>query len=295
MKPVAPQSTRTILAFSARESREHFQFVQRDDGLILTGKILSEKNPRKIAWVDIEHSIQPDKLTLVTITSGQRIAIYIEDALVVTRGLRFIRSNFMGHLVLGTSPTFDEGWTGELRGLAFYDQELTQEQVARHYRAWKNGQPELSQAIHFYRFDERAGDVIHDAGSAAIDLHIPTRYTIVQSDFLDSPWHGFRNNWGYWKDVLVNIAGFVPFGFLFAVYFSSVKTVTHPRLAAVLFGTAVTLFIEITQAWLPTRDSSMTDVLTNILGTALGAVLQSSEPIRSVYNWVVTVGRSRAG
>ena len=71
-------------------------------------------------------------------------------------------------------------------------------------------------------------------------------------------------------DVLINIAGFIPVGFCFLAYFSVVRPIKRPTLAVLLFGFALSVTIEILQRFLPTRDSDMTDVITNTLGTFVG-------------------------
>ncbi len=291
---VQPANTRsaTILSFFARETPRRFALLQLDDELLVVGDTLSEANRARIAWIDIPHAVRkPNTLTLLTVTSGKQTSIYLNGVLVETKQFHLVRANFAGRLVLGTSPVGDDGWSGQLRGIALYDRELPAKEVAENYRKWS---PANALAA-LYRFDEHRGDVVHDAVSPGVDLHIPEYFTIPQPTFLESPWSGFRNTRGYWRDVLVNIGGFIPFGFLFGVYFSSVRPVSRPIFTTILLGALVTLLIETTQAWLPTRDSSMTDVLTNILGTAIGAVLQRSKVTRSLYDWVVSGGGPTAG
>jgi VanZ family protein len=75
--------------------------------------------------------------------------------------------------------------------------------------------------------------------------------------------------------VSVNIFGFLPFGF--AVYGWTRKYGDWKDMmamgAALLLGAGISLFIELLQVYLPTRDSSLTDVITNVLGTYIGARL----------------------
>ncbi len=95
---------------------------------------------------------------------------------------------------------------------------------------------------------------------------------MLHEQFLERPWDEFRQDWNYWKDVGINVAGFIPLGFFFCAYFYSVRRIKRPVLLTVALGFAVSLTIEVLQAFLPTRDSGMTDLITNTLGTAVGVL-----------------------
>ena len=105
----------------------------------------------------------------------------------------------------------------------------------------------------------------------------------MHEQFLERPWDEFRQDWNYWKDIGINVAGFIPLGFFFFAYFS----VQYERskgavLVTVVLGFTVSLTIEVLQAFLPTRDSGMTDLITNTFGTAVGVLAFRYGAVQSV-------------
>jgi VanZ family protein len=297
LQPGRTSDANTLLSFSPPENPLQFSLHQYRSSLILQRNIQSE---RRTATIGIEGVFRQITPVFITITSGAKgTAMYVDGAL-ADRFRQFrLGKDFTGQLVVGTSPVARDSWQGELRGLAIYRYELTAAEVLHHYETWtKQGWPEITyseRAIALYLLDEHAGPVAHDALRPGIDLNIPERYTLLHQTFLQPFWEEYRPGWGYWRDVLINVIGFVPLGFFFCAYLSSIPRIKRPALATVLLGFAVSLTIEVLQSHLPTRDSGTTDLITNTLGTFLGVKLFSFRSVRALLERVYFIGpRPRA-
>jgi VanZ family protein len=195
-------------------------------------------------------------------------------------------SELLGQIVLGTSAVDYLPWLGEIHGLAIYSKELSPAEVSSHYVNWTAGQPIQQSgedaAIARYRFSERAGSEIHNDVQAGPKLQIPASFSVPHKPMLKSARKEFDPNRLYFNDVLVNIAGFIPLGIILCVYFS----LTHPRFQAVLLATLVgallSLVIEVLQAYIPSRGSGTTDIITNTTGALIGAALTGPHLVRTI-------------
>lgn len=279
----------TILAFdSSADPREPFSLAQDRSDLLIKRLVVDQQGNARKSVFKIAGVFQQVAPAVVTITAGEQgTAVYV-DGVPAKASPRFGMSSkdLAGQLIVADSTTSDS-WSGRVLGLATYRRQLTPAQVRQHYESWtKNRQPaadsdEAPAAL--YLFNERTGVVVHNQIDPATDLTIPAHYFVVHPAFLRAPWLEYRPRWSYWKDVSVNITGFIPLGFAFAVYFSSVRAIKRPGTTTIVLGLLTSLTIEVLQAVLPTRSSGMTDVITNTLGTAIGVLLYRWTFVQSVF------------
>lgn len=283
LQPTRDDDSGTILAFYNPNSARQFSLHQSKDSLGLQTDLESAmtSDPERVAYIpDIFRG--RTRLLISLTLGGEGTTAYINGVLIkLFPSFRPGSQAFSGRLVLGTSPVENDSWRGRLLGLAIYNRELTPAQVCRHYQSWTGkGWPELrdgERAAAVYAFDEHTGSNLHNKAQG-IDLVVPRDYTILDEKFLEPAWKEFHWRWTYWKNALINIAGFVPLGFFFYAYLSAVRHLRQAQLLTTLLGAATSLTIEILQALLPTRDSGTTDLITNTLGTFLGMILYRWKP-----------------
>ena len=244
------------------------------------------KKGKAYGEIGLNNALLKDQDCFLTITSGAGgTAVYLNG--------KFMRS-YANHrmlagitespvrLILGNSPTGESYWNGNLMGLAIYNRVLSIDRVFKNYEVWTGKAPPLISAedgcLGIYPFSERKGTRVHNEIKATDLLTIPERFRPVQRRILSPFLQGYQLNLSSVQDIATNILGFMPFGFFFSALL--LKTTRLRRLPAylliVILGTGLSFAIELIQAYLPTRDSSLTDVIMNSAGTILGAAVHRS-------------------
>jgi VanZ family protein len=280
LEPRAVDDAGTILSFySPGGDSTSFAMRQSLDDVALVRRNLDDKRRAKSSRIYGDHVFRQRKTVFLTISSsGRGTSIYANGVLArISPEFRLSSKDLTGQLVVGNSAVTTDPWPGQLKGFAIYNRELTAAQVMQDYQSrLGDGSQRVSLpdgAIALYLFNEGRGDVVHNRVDSATDLMIPEHFFVLHEPLLELPWNEYYPGWNYWKDVAVNIVGFIPLGLFFCAYFSLVRRVQHPVAVIIAFGFAVSLTIEVLQAFLPTRNSGMTDLITNTFGTALGATL----------------------
>ncbi len=270
----------TILSFDGSDHPgAPFSLHQYYDLLVVHQHNIDSRGTVRTAWLRADNVFQKKQPVFVTITLGKHnTSVYLNGSMAQSFPiLGTSTNNVTGRLVLANSSSTDDSFSGRILGLALYDRQLTPAQIVQHYESWtKNQRPELAQdeaPVALYLFNEQGGVVVHNLLDPATDLVIPKRYFVLHSAFLSPPWREYHANWSYWKNFGINIAGFIPLGFCMVAYFTSIRTMNKAAAITIVLGFATSLTIETMQAFLPTRDSGMTDLITNTLGTALGVIL----------------------
>jgi hypothetical protein len=278
LEPSRVDSGGTILAFYWPESRVvPIALVQSFGDLVLQRTSQDQFHHAKKTQFYVDLFSHP-KPVVVVISSGESGTTVYADGTIVRKSpnLRFSIRDLTGQLIVGSSPLKRNNWSGQLRGLTIYSRELSAGDVSKHYASFiESKHTELAKtegAVARYLFNEGHGSVVQNEVDSATDLLIPERFFVLHEQFLKPFWEEFYGGWSYWRNICINIAGFIPLGFFFFAYLSLARRAAHPAAVTIALGLFVSLTIEVLQTFLPTRESGTTDLITNTLGTAVGVI-----------------------
>lgn len=179
-------------------------------------------------------------------------------------------------VILGNSAGGDSPWSGEVLSLSLFTRALDAGTVRQYFdgRDTRGADTRPGEVVR-YGFDEARQQVIPNTAGPGWDLTLPDTLDPVRREFLSLPSADNLEKGWFYEDVVVNLAGFVPLGFLLAAWFAAPGRPC--RAGAVLLtlvaGFTVSLLIETGQGFLVTRTSSVSDLALNTLGAGLGALV----------------------
>jgi hypothetical protein len=267
----------TLLSLYGGDVPENLLIAQWKSAFLMRSAVSDPQGHRRYRETDIDSVLQNGKRRFIAVTSGpEGISFYVDGNRAEAYPKTRLRPEVLrGQLILGDSARGNSRWSGKIFGLAAFASALPAMEIRRHHELWSRGQAkELgseNEVTALYFFDEKSGPTIHDSSPWQNTLIIPQSYAVSRKTILSSSWVEWLN----WQDVAVNILGFIPFGFLYYIY----RMMPRPErclynfFLVVAAGLVISAAIELAQVFLPTRDSSFSDLICNTFGTALGVIL----------------------
>lgn len=298
LRPASTKSAYTILGFYAPTRPRQFLVRQWKDGLLVTHDAAVESDRTKTIKFDVDHVFHPGRLVLVTISSGPNgTTVYLDGQTAQSfPGFRISRSELSGETVLGTSPVTYDPWSGELRGLAIYSKEQTPEDAFRHYEQWTDPRgrpPDLDGVLARYAFTEAVGREVRDQAASGPNLEIPESFNVPHKGMLRSVAKEFKANRRYVIEVLMNVGGFVPLGLIVCAYVAWTRNPWKAILITTVACGILSLVIEVLQYFIPRRGSGTTDIITNTLGAAVGAIFMERRAVGCALEQMKLIRRVR--
>lgn len=258
-----------------------FVLCQWQQEIILRAAVRGDKGSRRIHEVGAGEALVSGRTRCIAVTGSDSGTDFYLDGVLVSHFPEFIldADALAGQIVLGNSADGRNTWVGRVFGLAIYQRTLTASEIAAHQTLWTQGSArELATTpglVALYPFSEGKGRVVADLSGQHHHILIPETFRPLIREFLSLPWHDLSNGAPNYQDLVLNLLGFVPFGFGFYCYrrYRETGSSFTDALFVVASGTVISLIIETIQVWLPNRDSSMSDLLTNTAGTLIGVLV----------------------
>ena len=182
-------------------------------------------------------------------------------------------------LVLGHSVYARYGWMGDIHGLAISGEAISFESARLRFDRWAADRRfdilKQDSTLLLFTFDQKNAAQFADRSGNDNHLKIPQHMIVLQKTILASAWLPIKWNRATLGDMVVNLVGFMPLGIVFyglLQCFSGPFT-RHNQLLAVIGCLMLSLGIELAQAWIPTRYSSLPDLILNTFGAWLGVAV----------------------
>jgi len=271
--PSKPYDSASAIFSVAKDNEASFAIGQSLTDIYLQGSFMQNTGePKKKLYID-RACERASELFLTVILDTHVVLVYIDGRLVRSFPVSIQADNLSGRVVLGHSVTSSPPWNGAVSRVAILKGALDVADIDYRYQQWTRNRHLERNASHWgpeYEFVAPTTGVISSITDVGPDLIIPNTFRPLTPTVLEWP---DQINRSVIIDAVINIVGFIPFGLTTCLCMRYWTRWSFSRcvLTTVLVGASVSLAIELLQALLPSRDSSLADLVTNIAGSAIGA------------------------
>lgn len=233
---------------------------------------------RRLPRVTTDTSKFPKGPLMLAINSTPKgTSIHLNGQVVVTSAklhLKLPVEPGPGRLTLGNTASASQPWRGVIRFFSLLPRPLTAGEIESRWRIRGEPHDATPEALLLYRFEEASGTTVRNHGSLDAPLAIPPRLHALGRRFLQGSLAASTPIHLLTFDTVLNFIGFLPFGAAVAIVLrASQGSRRRIILVTALAGFALSLTIELMQVWMPSRDSSLRDLLLNTAGAPLGGWL----------------------
>jgi hypothetical protein len=237
---------------------------------------------RKTNRIAVDTALLPQGPLFMTLTSHNNgTKLYCNGKLIKENHTLALTmpSGGKSRLLVGNSVYGRNSWEGDVFGLAIYRATLDSKEVGLHFGEWSKKHKfefaEVEKPWVLYDFDERDGKRVLDHAIGNHHLNIPHWMKVLNKKILEADFGNFDIESDYVQDCLLNVVGFMPLGFALSATLVRFRGKSDLRviLQTVFFCFLVSLFIEVVQAWMPSRNSSLSDLILNTCGALLGSII----------------------
>lgn len=241
-------------------------------------------NHRRLPKIFLKDVFSTTHKRLITITSSDKgTKIFVDGMLSVTKKkLKLFVQKKRDHdlIVLGNSIYTKAGWVGEIYGLAIYGKALSDQEVQSnaHGRIFEEPFNWIShhKPLLLFTFkDKKEEGLVPDASGLNQPLTIPSRPMVLKKRVLSLSWRNIKLDRSLAADIFLNFTGFIPLGMVLFGWLQQLNSMRsrYKLMTTLMFCFMLSFCMEVVQAWIPTRSSSVLDLAMNTLGALFGLLI----------------------